>query len=76
VVSDYVPQIDPVKCIGCELCVKLCPSDALRVINGVATFTAAEECEYSGTCQEICPTEAISLVYVIVFSGEKGGRPQ
>lgn len=75
-VSDYVPQIDPVKCIGCELCVKLCPSDALSMINNVAVFTATEECNYSGTCQEICPTEAISLVYVIVFSGEKGGRQQ
>ncbi len=75
-VLDYVPQIDPVKCIGCELCVKLCPSDALGMINDVATFTAEEECEYSGTCQEICPTEAINLVYVIVFSGEKGGRRQ
>lgn len=74
--SDYVPQIDSARCIGCELCVKLCPSDALNMINEVAVFTAAEECNYSGTCQEICPTEAISLVYEIVFSGDKRRKRQ
>jgi formate hydrogenlyase subunit 6/NADH:ubiquinone oxidoreductase subunit I len=74
--SDYVPQIDTARCIGCELCVKLCPSDALSMINEVAVFTAAEECNYSGTCQEICPTEAISLAYVIVFSEDKRRKRQ
>ena len=74
--SDYVPQIDTARCIGCELCVKLCPSDALSMINDIAVLTAAEECNYSGTCQEICPTEAISLVYVIVFSEDKRRKRQ
>jgi formate hydrogenlyase subunit 6/NADH:ubiquinone oxidoreductase subunit I len=73
-VSDYVPQIDSAKCIGCELCVKLCPSAALSMINDIAAVSVAEDCDYSGICQEICPTEAISLAYVIVFWGEKGGR--
>ena len=72
--SDFVPQIDSARCIGCELCVKLCPSDALGMINDIAAVSAAQDCDYSGICQEICPTEAISLAYVIVFSGEKGGR--
>jgi formate hydrogenlyase subunit 6/NADH:ubiquinone oxidoreductase subunit I len=72
--SDYVPQIDSARCIGCELCVKLCPSDALGMINDIATVTAAEDCDYAGICQEICPTGAISLAYVIVYSGEKGRR--
>jgi formate hydrogenlyase subunit 6/NADH:ubiquinone oxidoreductase subunit I len=54
--------------------VKLCPSGALGMLNEIATVTAAEDCDYGGICQEICPTEAISLAYVIVFSGEKGGR--
>jgi formate hydrogenlyase subunit 6/NADH:ubiquinone oxidoreductase subunit I len=68
--TDFLPQIDPLKCIGCELCVKLCPTDALGLIDGVASLTAAKRCTYSGVCQEICPTGAISLLYVIVFSSE------
>ena len=72
--SDYVPQIDSARCTGCELCVKLCPGHALGMIDGIAAVIAAEDCDYAGTCQEICPTGAISLAYVIVFSEEKGGR--
>jgi formate hydrogenlyase subunit 6/NADH:ubiquinone oxidoreductase subunit I len=70
--SDFLPQIDPARCIGCGLCVKLCPSDALGMLNEIAIVTAAEDCDYEGICQEICPTRAISLAYVIVFSGKKG----
>ncbi|GAB4528263.1 MAG: hypothetical protein Kow0063_04300 [Anaerolineae bacterium] len=72
--SDYMPQIDSGRCIGCELCVKLCPANALGLVNGIAAVTAPERCTYSGICQEICPTEAISLTYVIVYSGVRRRR--
>lgn len=71
VASDYMPQIDSSRCIGCELCVKLCPTNALGLVNDVAAVTVAERCTYTGICQEICPTEAVSLAYVIVFSGDR-----
>jgi formate hydrogenlyase subunit 6/NADH:ubiquinone oxidoreductase subunit I len=54
--------------------VKLCPSNALGMIDDIATVTGAENCDYTGACQEICPTEAISLTYMIVFSEEKRRR--
>jgi formate hydrogenlyase subunit 6/NADH:ubiquinone oxidoreductase subunit I len=66
--NDFLPQIDLAKCIGCELCVKLCPNDTLALVHDVATVTAPEACDYAGICQEICPTEAISLTYVIVLT--------
>ena len=69
--SDYVPKIDETKCIGCELCVKLCPRDALGMIDDIATVTNPNGCHYTGACQEICPTEAISLTYMIVLSANK-----
>jgi len=65
--TEFLPQIDTVKCIGCELCVKLCPNEALGLINGVAVVTTPNACDYVGVCQEICPTEAIDLVYEIIF---------
>jgi formate hydrogenlyase subunit 6 len=69
---DFLPHIDPIKCIGCELCVRACPNNALSMLDDLAAVTNPEACNYSGVCQEICPTEAISLMYEICF--EQGKR--
>jgi NAD-dependent dihydropyrimidine dehydrogenase PreA subunit len=69
--SDFLPQIDSVKCIGCELCVRVCPNNALSMIDEVAVVSRPKACNYSGACQEICPTEAISLKYEIVLVGRQ-----
>lgn len=64
---DFLPQIDSTRCIGCELCVRECPQQVLAVCDNIAVVTNPEACTYTGACQEICPTEAISLTYEIVF---------
>ena len=73
-ISDFLPKIDLTRCIGCELCVRVCPNDALAFINNMAVVSRPEACNYTGACQEICPTEAISLTYEIVFC--KTGREE
>jgi formate hydrogenlyase subunit 6/NADH:ubiquinone oxidoreductase subunit I len=70
--TDFLPQIDADKCIGCELCVRLCPNGALALVNELAVVAVPQACTYNGICQEICPTEAVSLTYEIVFPNEKG----
>ena len=64
--TDFLPQIDADKCLGCELCVKLCPKQALAMRDNVAVVANPKACDYIGACQEICPTEAISLTYEIL----------
>ena len=63
--TDFLPQIDAAKCIDCELCVKLCPNQALTMRANIAVVANPKACDYVGACQEICPTGAISLMYEI-----------
>ena len=41
--------------------------EALAMINGVAAIINPAACDYSSACQEICPTQAISLTYELIF---------
>jgi Pyruvate/2-oxoacid:ferredoxin oxidoreductase delta subunit len=66
--TEFLPQIDTVKCICCELCIILCPNEALGSIDNVVAVINPDACDYVGICQEICPTGAINLVYEIVFT--------
>ena len=66
-VADFLPQIDSRKCIGCESCVSACPNNALAIVNRSPLIVAPDSCDYSGTCQDVCPTQAISLAYEIGF---------
>jgi ferredoxin len=65
--TEFLPQIDPARCTGCELCVKMCPQEVLGLVGRVAEVVNPAACEYSATCQEVCPTGAVSLPYEIVF---------
>lgn len=65
--SEFVPVIDPIKCMGCGLCVKLCPTNALAIAGDLPFVADPLACDYSGVCQEICPTQAISLLFELVW---------
>ena len=47
-----------VGCIGCHLCEKNCPSDAIHVIDNVA-YIDQEKCSGCGICAEKCPKKII-----------------
>ena len=48
------------KCVGCELCVKDCPSSYLYIENGKA-HTNTGGCLECGHCYAICPQGAITM---------------
>lgn len=53
-------KVDKTACIGCKLCVKVCPSDAITVIDkekkAVINTALCHQCT---NCRQICPEEAI-----------------
>jgi thioredoxin reductase/ferredoxin len=58
------PMIDPIKCLGCGACVRVCPEgDVLGLINGKAQLIEPSECIGHGACKSVCPRDAISLVF-------------
>ena len=46
-------------CIGCGTCIKLCPKDNIRMIDGKPQF--GTDCLQCLSCLQYCPQEAISL---------------
>jgi Pyruvate/2-oxoacid:ferredoxin oxidoreductase delta subunit len=59
--------IDPTLCTGCEVCVTVCPSNCITIIesdlnfNGIATVNQ-EICNGCSFCAIDCPWETISIV--------------
>lgn len=51
-------QIDPNRCIGCSHCMRVCSTQAIRIIEGYAHIQA-ERCVDCGECFRICPRRAI-----------------
>ncbi|MBE6632716.1 MAG: Fe-S cluster domain-containing protein [Ruminococcaceae bacterium] len=48
-------------CIGCKLCQKNCPNDAIRVTGALATIDY-NKCTSCGICAQKCPRKIIRLV--------------
>ena len=50
-------KVDVQKCFGCTHCMKACPTEAIRIKNGVATINEAR-CIDCGNCLRACPVNA------------------
>jgi heterodisulfide reductase subunit A-like polyferredoxin len=66
-----VAVVDPLKCVGCLTCVRICPYDVPKVVSqatGVgeifgAAFIEPAVCHGCGSCVSECPARAIQLMH-------------
>ncbi|MGA3126119.1 MAG: 4Fe-4S binding protein [Candidatus Korobacteraceae bacterium] len=54
-------EIVSLECIGCGVCVDVCPNEALAMQDGRTTLAEAEKCEGCGVCVGFCEQEALRL---------------
>jgi electron transfer flavoprotein alpha subunit/NAD-dependent dihydropyrimidine dehydrogenase PreA subunit len=52
-------KVDKNKCIGCSICVQVCPFNAARLVNKKAEMN--ENCTLCGACEKACPVQAIGI---------------
>ncbi|HEX2949570.1 MAG TPA: electron transfer flavoprotein subunit alpha [Armatimonadota bacterium] len=48
------------KCVGCKICTKVCPQNAISVEGKLATI-AVESCTYCGSCVSACKFKSIVI---------------
>ena len=62
-------SITPRYCKGCEICVKLCPSDVLEIKDFKVHVARIEDCTECMLCEIRCPDFAIE-----VYESRKKGK--
>lgn len=57
-----VALIDEPNCIGCALCLKVCPTDAILGAHKFLHTVIAADCTGCEKCLPVCPTDCIAMV--------------
>ena len=54
-------DLDREKCVGCGICLVVCPHKVLSMNNGHARIEDRDLCMECGACARNCPTEAVTV---------------
>lgn len=54
-------EYNPELCIGCDMCITVCPHGVFAPNGRVALLVRPEACMECGACQLNCPTDAITV---------------
>lgn len=53
--------VDQTACVACGCCVKVCPMQAIAVVQGIRAEVAEEKCVGCGKCAKECPASVITI---------------
>jgi NAD-dependent dihydropyrimidine dehydrogenase PreA subunit len=54
-------KFDPEKCVGCGMCINVCPHGVFEIAEGKAIPVDIESCMECGACAKNCAFSAISV---------------
>lgn len=58
----FAPDIDVIRCVGCDACVRVCEYGAIRLaVTGDCYELDADGCTGCGLCIDVCETNAVSV---------------
>ncbi|MEW6205969.1 MAG: RnfABCDGE type electron transport complex subunit B [Pseudomonadota bacterium] len=67
-IERHIASINPQHCIGCTLCIKACPVDAIVGSSKRRHAVLAELCTGCELCIPPCPVDCIDMVFMPEFS--------
>jgi NAD-dependent dihydropyrimidine dehydrogenase PreA subunit len=73
--------LDDARCIGCGMCIDVCPHAVFRLERRKARIVDRDACMECGACAENCPVEAVSVqsgvgcLTAIIKGAIKGTEP-
>ena len=72
ITRSHLLELDLEKCVGCELCIAVCPKEAVEFVPGVVeegklvqrptVDIDPEKCNFCGECAVVCPVNALSML--------------
>jgi putative YpdA family bacillithiol system oxidoreductase len=58
-----IHSINDDRCIGCDACVDICPTDVLELVNNKSRVQRVSDCVQCEQCAHACPTTALVMHY-------------
>ena len=60
-------SLEPDRCIGCGMCVNVCPHGIFSIDQGKAKIFDRDLCMECGACEKNCPAAGGGFIFVCFF---------